>query len=126
MRAAAALLPAVLAGCVATAPPPPPAATELRLAQQGLDVAGTGLEIGFGRARDGAVAAVTRLLRRPPDGTARADCSSGRFEIVRWTGALSMHFRDGAFLGWTAPPHATALFGPDTPASLRAGQTCGA
>ena len=121
----AALLPVILASCVGAPPPPQDAAPGiLRLAPAGLDVAGTGLEIGFGRARDGAVAAAARVLGRPPDRVARADCAGRVFEVVHWTGAVSMHVREGAFLGWTAPPDTTLLTDDRTPPALRAGETC--
>ncbi|MFP4304010.1 MAG: hypothetical protein ACLFQF_03910 [Rhodosalinus sp.] len=99
MRAAPAALILTLAACAAPAPPPAQE-TALRLAAGGLDVAGTGREIGFGRAPDGAVAAVSRLLGSAPDARRRdAGC-----ETVRWAGGLELAFRDAAFSGWRATP----------------------
>ena len=62
----------------------------------GLAVAGTGLEIGFGRAQAGAVAAASRLLG-PPSG--RAPCE-GPGEVVRWPSGLALHFPDATLSGW--------------------------
>lgn len=94
---AAALL---LAGCAtpATVPPLSAGPDPLRPGPGGVDVAGTGQEIGFGRAQAGAEAAVSRLIG-PPE--ARASCPRGG-EVVSWPTGLAMHFPGGAFAGWEA------------------------
>ncbi len=86
----------LVAGCAGpTIPPPRPEA--LVPGPAGLAVAGTGLEIGFGRAQAGAVAATSRLLG-PPSGR-RAPCA-GPGEVVRWPSGLALHFPDGTLTGW--------------------------
>ena len=89
----------LLAGCAASGPPPsatPPGAGALVPGPSGLLVAGTGLEIGFGRAQAGAVAATSRLVG-PPSG--REPCG-GSGEVVRWSSGLALHFPGGALAGW--------------------------
>ena len=100
MRAAAALaLALALAGCAGGAPVPggadavpgrvlPPVPTE-----RGVDVPGTGREIGFGRHLPGAEAALARLYGPP----ARRPCAGGTILSV---GALDLHFRGETFAGW--------------------------
>ncbi|RBI84714.1 hypothetical protein DRV85_12250 [Rhodosalinus halophilus] len=96
---------AVLGVAACAAAPAPSPETRLRLAAQGFEVAGSGLEIGFGRAPEGAEAAVSRLLgRAPSDRIVRGDCTA-----VRWAGGLEMRFRDRAFVGWHATPGKLAL-----------------
>jgi hypothetical protein len=96
VRAALALL--LLAGCAAPAVVPPLSAgpDPLRPGPAGIAVAGTDLEIGFGRAQDGAVTAVARLIG-PPE--AQAPCPGGG-GVVTWPTGLAMHFPGGAFAGW--------------------------
>lgn len=103
MRGAAGVLILTLAGCAA--PVPPPGETALRLAAGGFDVAGTGREVGFGRASEGAVAAVSRLLGSAPEARSPIDGC----ETVRWAGGLELLFRDAAFSGWRATPGALPL-----------------
>jgi hypothetical protein len=104
VRAAALLSILTMAACAASTLPPVQQ-TSLRLAPGGLDVAGTGREIGFGRAPEGAVAAVTRLLDAQPDSRGRADGC----ETVRWAGGLELSFRKRGMTGWRALPGALPL-----------------
>ena len=96
MRALAAAL--LLAGCAAQPAVPPLSAGSdpLRPGPNGIAVAGTDLEIGFGRAQEGAAEAVTRLVG-PPD--AQSPCPGGGAVLV-WPMGLAMHFPDGTFTGW--------------------------
>jgi len=63
----------------------------------GIALVGSPLRIDFGRARAGAISAVTRLEGQGP--LATTDCAGGTTS-VRWASGLTLHFRDGAFLGW--------------------------
>ena len=71
----------------------------------GIGVAGTGMEIGFGRHFDGAVRAVTGLSGAAPVYSGLG-CVAGLL-TVRWQNGLEMHFRSGSFVGWEAPQNAT-------------------
>lgn len=95
LRAAAAAL--LLAGCAAQAPAP---AGRLVPADTGLNVEGTGLEIGFGRTMPGAVAAASRLIGRDPG---RRTEAGGGCEVVAWRDGFEMHALGGAFVGWRDP-----------------------
>jgi hypothetical protein len=84
-----------LAACAPTAEvAPPPAFTP---DSEGIALVGMPQRIDFGRAQEGVIAAVTRLQGRGPSATTA--CPSGA-AAVRWPGGLSLHFSDGAFLGW--------------------------
>jgi hypothetical protein len=84
-----------LAACAPTAEvAPPPAFTP---DSDGIALIGVPQRIDFGRAQEGTIAAVTRLEGRGPAAT--TVCSSGA-TAVRWPSGLSLHFSDGAFLGW--------------------------
>jgi hypothetical protein len=86
---------AVLAGCAAPVPDRPP----LLPAEQGLDVGGTGLEIGFGRTEGSTIDAVAYLLGGPPDSRGPAPGCPGR--VARWAAdGLTLYFTDGDFDGW--------------------------
>ena len=97
-RVAALVLAAGCAGPPAGPPPDPAPSGPAALAPgpSGLAVAGTGREIGFGRAQAGAVAAASRLIG-PPSG--RAPCE-GPGEVVRWPSGLALHFPGGTLTGW--------------------------
>ena len=100
---------ALAAGCAGSAGPPPPRPEALVPGPSGLLVAGTGLEIGFGRALTGAVAAASRVIG-PPSG--RVPCAGpnaaggpsaagdGAGEVVRWPFGLALHFPGGTLTGW--------------------------
>jgi hypothetical protein len=114
---------AVLAACAPVRPETPPASVGLSLvpAAGGLDVAGSGQEIGFGRHRPGAVAAVARVLGRAPQApVGRIDCPGGPLTVVAWPReGLTLTFAQGAFVGWQAG------LGSAFPGPVRsAGRTC--
>lgn len=71
---------------------------DIVLKGDGLDVAGTGLEIGFGRARPGATAAVARLLGAEPSGM--RICSG--LQQASWAAGLALYFRNDDFVGWSS------------------------
>ena len=74
---------------------------DLLPAADGLRVGSTGLEIGFGRAQTGAVAAAAKLVGRQPEAvTTRDGCGPVRLTEVRWRDGLTMSFRTGEFVGW--------------------------
>jgi hypothetical protein len=84
-----------LAACAPTpdAAPPPTFAPDAN----GIAILGQPQRIDFGRSQEGVVAAVTRLEGRGPAAT--TVCPGGA-TAVRWPSGLSLHFTDGAFLGW--------------------------
>lgn len=91
-----------LGGCAGAISEPPQTSVpgRLVLAQDGFGVAGTELEIGFGRAREGAVTAAAKLIGRQPSGaTEGPGCT-----VVSWFDGLAMHFRGRAFTGWSVRP----------------------
>jgi hypothetical protein len=71
----------------------------------GIALVGSPLRIDFGRAQAGAISAVTRLEGRGPAGTTA--CAGG-VSAARWDSGLALHFRDGAFLGWSRPDGTSA------------------
>jgi len=84
-----------LAACAAPQPEETPTvAGRIVPAATGLEVAGTGLQVGFGRDYDGAVASVSKVEGAPvamlPDA-----CT-----VVRWDSGLEMHFTGRSFEGW--------------------------
>ncbi|MBL4557903.1 MAG: hypothetical protein JKP98_14895 [Rhodobacteraceae bacterium] len=72
----------MLAGCAAPVPDRPP----LLPAEQGLDVGGTGLEIGFGRTEASTIDAVAYLLGGPPTAAARRPVARAALPVGRPTG----------------------------------------
>ena len=87
----------MLAACAA--PPPPAMPGPLVPAEDGIDVGGTELQIGFGRSEEGAIAAASKLLGLPPD--RRAELGSCSRAV--WKDGFTMSFRQRAFIGWTDP-----------------------
>ncbi|WP_071673791.1 hypothetical protein [Nioella nitratireducens] len=77
----------------------------------GLQPASTDLRIDFGRAQEGAIATVSRLLgAQPTDITTMADC--GDVTAAYWADGLTMNFVDGDFRGWVlTEPDLTAAGG---------------
>ena len=96
----AALLSTMIAtGCAPNAPEP--SALGMVLAPDGVRPVGSPLEVGFGRAEAGAVAAVGKLLGEPPGARSQVgDCGMA----VDWRAGFRMIFVGGAFAGWTAEP----------------------
>lgn len=86
-----------MAGCAAQAPVPP---GRLVPSETGLDVEGSSLEIGFGRAMPGAVAAASRLIGREPASRSQRGPAC---HVVTWPNGLEMHALDNAFVGWNDP-----------------------
>jgi hypothetical protein len=125
MRGAApALLLVSLAACAAapqTRPGLPPAhGLSLVPAAEGLDVAPLGQEIGFGRHRPGAVAAVARILGRDGVPARPAACPGGALEAVAWPReGLTLYFAEEAFVGWRTVP------GRRFAEAASAGRVCG-
>lgn len=105
MRGAAAapalLLTLALAGCAAPGrpagpDPAPPRIAALVPTATGVDIPGTGREIGFGRHLPGAEAALTRLYGPP----ARRPCAGGTILAV---GGVELHFTGDTLTGWRTP-----------------------
>lgn len=96
-----------LAACAAPGPTggpvPGAAAPPLLLGPGGLVADGTGLEVSFGRSRDGAVSAATRLVGQPPGGSGPvAECGAGAAEAVVYDDGLTLYFLPEGFAGWAA------------------------
>ena len=91
----------LLAGCAAAPETGPRPATldgptRLRLAADGLAVAGSGQVISFSRTEAGVVTAVTGLLGAAPD----RRTGSNACHVIGW-GGLALHFQTDDFLGWS-------------------------
>ncbi|MFV0243881.1 MAG: hypothetical protein ACK5IB_02515 [Qingshengfaniella sp.] len=71
------------------------------LALGGILAGQTGQEVGFGRARDGAVAAVSRMAGAGP---VWAGGCGGIAERARYPGGLTLYFTPEAFVGWSVDP----------------------
>ncbi len=71
------------------------------LDDSGLLAGGTGLEVGFGRAPDGAIAAVSALVGTAPTTPLRADPTCGpEVEVISYPGGLTLTFAERMFTGW--------------------------
>lgn len=79
----------------------------------GLQPNGTPLRIDFGRAEEGVIPAVSRLLGDDPD--LRGAVPGCSLTTARWSEGLTLWFDGGAFVGWTS----SGAFG-----SGSAGRTC--
>ncbi len=100
MRALIAAL--LLGACVAAPAPVPPPPVAFALDGGGIQPAGTPLRIDFGRAQDGVIGTVNRLLGDqlyeiyPEPG-----CGSGQVVRAQWLQGLALIFEDGDFRGWS-------------------------
>jgi len=75
----------------------------LATAADGLHPVGSDLQIGFGRAEEGVVAAVSRVLGADPaQRNTNTECGAGTVTTVSWAAGLDLMFQDGNFAGWTA------------------------
>ena len=107
-----------LGGCSGpSGSPDPAAALKLVPAPDGIDVAPTGREIGFGRHRPGAEAAVARVLGRPGR---PAPCAAPGLSATGWprTGLTLVFDARDAFVGWRTEG------GPAPAPEASAGRTC--
>lgn len=130
MSRLAAALALALGACAAPATGPEPAgpAPGLVLDAAGLRPADSALRVDFGRAEDGTVAAVSKLVgARPVETGVNADCGAGPVKAVRWANGLTLNFRRGTFLGWISQPGRGAAartasgLGPGTPEAALSG-----
>lgn len=65
----------------------------------GITVAGTGQEVGFGRAISGALPAISALVGSDPvDRSDRGSCT-----VHLWPDGFEIHAADKAFVGWRDP-----------------------
>lgn len=103
MRIAALGVALALGACAQPASNPslPTTGLTIQPGAQGLDIVPVGQEIGFGRFRPGAEAAVARLLGS--SGTP-VPCAASGLSGTRWErDGLTMVFdAEGAFVGWQA------------------------
>ena len=68
---------------------------------EGLQPVGSDLRIDFGRAQEGVIDAVTRLLGQPPvEITRNGECGAGLVTAARWPNGLTLNFLEGDFRGW--------------------------
>ena len=81
-----------LSGCM----PAPVPAVAYAPAAQGLVVSGTGLEVSFGRAQPGALAAIEKLAGPVTDLSDVAGCGT---VATHRDGSQSI-YRNGVFVGW--------------------------
>ncbi|MDF0596464.1 hypothetical protein [Psychromarinibacter halotolerans] len=97
--AACALL--LLAACGGTEVTTRGGTTDLRPDANGLAIAGNPLRIDFGRAQDGVLTAVTRVLGAPPaNSMTNPECGAGPLQIVQYD-RITLLFQTGNFVGWT-------------------------
>ncbi|TCP40312.1 hypothetical protein [Rhodovulum marinum] len=96
MRAGAAALAVLVAGCVST--PPDRVSTLFLPDTAGLAVSGSPLRVDLGRAPDGVIAALSRDLG-PPRSLPTATCPAGIERRLAW-GDLVLTFTRERFIGW--------------------------
>ncbi len=87
-----------LAGC-ATTTPAPEEPTGIRPDAGGIAIEGTEQRIDFGRAEEGAVAAVTRILGEPQSRSVNSECGAGATTIVKFK-EIDLLFLEGDLRGW--------------------------
>jgi hypothetical protein len=104
----------VLSACaVPSAGPGIVSAREPILAPDGILAGETGMTVSFGRAQDGAVTAVTKLVGAPPARTtAMPECGAGPVQAVSYPGGLTLNFDEQGFAGWVASAGARSWRGP--------------
>jgi len=68
----------------------------------GLQPGGTDLRIDFGRAQEGVIETVSRLVgSQPADVTLIEECGAGPVTAAYWRNGLTANFLNGDFVGWT-------------------------
>ncbi len=96
------------------------------VAPYGLQPGGTTLRIDFGRAEEGVIAPVSRLLGAQP--VARGPVTGCGRAVTRaaWPDGLTLYFQDGDLAGWSAPADypATADAAPAANERRQAGLVC--
>ncbi len=91
----------MMAGCVST-PNDVDAPPILTLDSRGMVEGSTGLRVDFGRARQGTVAAVSRILGESPvEISQNPECGAGPMTFARFEDGLTLNFMNGSFVGWT-------------------------
>ena len=117
MRALLALVAALaLSACVSTPrEPEPPVMT---LDAGGIQPTVSQLRIDFGRAQDGVITTVSRLLNETPEVMEpNTECGAGPVTAVAWDDGLTLNFQNGQFVGWVNSDPDLAVAG-----GFRAGQ----
>ena len=105
MRLALLAAPFVLAACGSAGPPQ--RAIAYVPDERGIGLVDSGLRVDFGRARAGAISAISRLEGAEPQG----EVSCGFVGAVTWPSGLTAYFERGAFLGWKLPDGRVAGIG---------------
>lgn len=94
--------------------------TLLRPDANGLAISGTGQRIDFGRAEEGVIAAVTRVLGAAPESrTVNPECGAGPTTIVKYD-RIDLLFLGGALQGWVTDDPRTAASNGLSPGITRA------
>jgi len=93
------------AALTACTPLPPPTSTPsgggVTPDSAGLQPGGTDLRIDFGRAQEGVIETVSRLVgSQPADVTLIEECGAGSVTAAYWQNGLTANFLDGDFVGW--------------------------
>lgn len=102
MRAALLLISALAACTPLPRPTSGPGESGVTPDSAGLQPGGTDLRIDFGRAQDGVIETVSRLVgARPTDVTLNQECGAGPVTAAHWQNGLTVNFLEGDFVGWT-------------------------
>ena len=89
----------VVSACVTT--PSEPAPPVLRLDAQGIQHTASQTRLDFGRAQDGVIDSISRVLdERPTSVTTNAECGAGPVTAAAWSDGLTLNFQDDSFVGW--------------------------
>lgn len=105
----------------AEAPSPTPAASPVA-ERPALTIEGEGLRlfdpasgratpIAFGTPEANTVSAVSAALGKPDTRGTNPDCPTGPVTTASWNKGLTLHFRDGAFIGWAGAVDLTTVTG---------------
>lgn len=98
-----------------TAAPPVPPRPALAIEGEGLRLvdpqSGRATPVAFGTPEARTLAAVTTSLGKPDAQGSNADCPTGPVRFARWNKALTLHFRDGAFVGWVGDARTKTMSG---------------
>jgi len=100
LRALASVCAIVLvAACVTT--PSESVPPVLMLDAQGIEHTASQTRLDFGRAQDGVIDSISRVLNeRPASITTNAECGAGPVTAAAWPDGLTLNFQQDAFVGW--------------------------
>lgn len=103
--AAAALLALAACGSEPAEEAPEDAVPAQELAADAVRLNGEGLTVGgdsfyFNAGRNEVETALTRVLGEPARSNTNTECDAGPVEFVDYVGGLTVHFTEGALIGW--------------------------